>query len=354
MTKDWLLPRLCGFFCLVPLASCSLISEAGPVKGKIHESPQPFALIAVKSPADIPSRGRTYGQAEIPPAQKGQGYSDKARARDSLQFVITDLSEQSPFTAGGEPFKYGPLEVPENGRVDFPYVGEIQVLDRSLSQISSDLAVKIKPVSKTAEVAVFRNGRTPRTANVIGEVKNPGPIPLERNGITSLDILAASGGPVRAEHLFSYTLRRGGHDYHFDYQGFRQSAFIVEEGDLLSVTTDFSNRFHVMGAINRPTTVPFPSPAPTLADALGAATGLDERRSDASGVFVFRKGNPGMVYTFNLKEPGIIPLVQRFPIQGEDIVYVTEAPLARWNRLLSQIFPSMLFDAAKAASRLGP
>lgn len=354
MTKDWLLPRLFGYLCLVPLASCSLISEAGPVKGKIHENPQPFALIEVKSPADIPSRGRSYGQAEIPPARKGQGYSDKARARDSLQFVITDLSEQSPFSANGEPFKYGPLEVPGDGRVDFPYVGQIQVLDRSLSQISADLAVKIKPVSKTAEVAVFRNGRTPRTANVIGEVKNPGPVPLERNGITSLDILAASGGPVRAEHLFSYTLRRGGRDYHFDYQGFRQSSFIVEEGDLLSVTTDFSNRFHVMGAINRPTTVPFPSPAPTLADALGAATGLDERRSDASGVFVFRKGTPGKVYTFNLKEPGIMPLVQRFPIQGEDIVYVTEAPLARWNRLLSQIFPNMLFDAANAASRLGP
>ena len=92
-------------------------------------------------------------------------------------------------------------------------------------------------------------------------------------------------------------------------------------------------------------------PSPTLADALGAATGLAERRSDPSGVFVFRKGNPDFVYTFNLKDPSLIHLIQRFPIQGNDIVYVPEAPLARWNRLISQILPVSVSSAATAASR---
>ena len=116
---------------------------------------------------------------------------------------------------------------------------------------------------------------------------------------------------------------------------------------------DTSNRFHVMGAINKPTTVPFPVPSPTLADAMGAATGLDERRSDPSGVFVFRMANPATVYTFNLKDPNILSLSQRFPIQGEDIVYVTEAPLTRWNRMLTQILPISISQAANAAYRYG-
>lgn len=354
MIKDRLHFHLFPFLILLPLASCSLISESGPVKGKIQETAQPYVLVEVKSRGDIPSRSRQYGLAQLPQPIKGQGYSDKVRTRDSIQFVITDLSPQSPFFTQGGAYRFGPLEVPEDGRVSVPYVGEIEVLDLSLSEISTKLADKIKPVSKTAEVTVFRNGRIPRTANVIGEVKNPGPVPLERNGITSLDLLAASGGPSRAEHLFKYTLRRAGSDYNFDYQGFRRHAFPVEEGDLLTVTTDFSNRFHVMGAINRPTTVPFPTPAPTLADALGAAAGLDERRSDPSGVFVFRKGHQDEVFTFNLKEPSVVPLVQRFPIQGEDIVYITEAPLARWNRLITLIFPNMVFQAATAASRYAP
>ena len=82
-----------------------------------------------------------------------------------------------------------------------------------------------------------------------------------------------------------------------------------------------------------------------------AATGLDERRSDPSGVFVFRKGSPDIVYTFDLKNPGVMPLVQRFPMKGEDIVYVTEAPLARWNRMISQILPTTVTQAANVGAR---
>lgn len=353
MIKDWLPTRLFSLLYFLPLASCAYMSQTGPQKSRIQGGEPSYTLISIKSRADLPAFGRTYGLGQIPPVVKGNGYSDKIRARDVLRFIITDLSEPSPFFTKGEPFSFGPLEVPEDGRVSIPYVGEIQVTDRTLAQVSGDLNERLKPISNTAQAAVARSGRISRTANVIGEVRNPGPVPLERSNISSLDLLAASGGPAQAEHLYNYTLRRDDMDYIFDYQGFRQRAFPIEEGDLLSVATDTSNRFYVMGAINKPTTVPFPVSAPTLADALGAATGLDERRSDPSGVFVFRKGNPDVVYTINLKDPAAILLTQRFPIRGEDIVYVTEAPLARWNRLIVQILPlSQLSQAAYNLDRI--
>jgi polysaccharide export outer membrane protein len=351
MTSPWFHVRLVGLFCLIPLASCSLISETGPLKDSIEKGSANYTLVEVKSTADIPGPGRSYGIGNPPPVAKGQAYSDKVRSRDVLNFIVTDLAEESPFHSKGDPYKFGPVEVPEDGRVEIPYVGAIQVNNRSLSQISADLAEKIKPVSNTAQVSVIRSDRLARTANVIGEVKRPGPVPLERSGITSVDLLATAGGPNDSEHLFKYNLRRNGSDYAFDYLAFRQKPFIIEEGDLLSVTEDTANRFHVMGAILKPTTVAFPIPAPTLADALGAATGLDERRSDPSGVFVFRKGDPDLVYTFNLKDPKLIHLLQRFPIYGNDVVYVTEAPLARWNRMISQILPAPISQAANAAAR---
>jgi polysaccharide export outer membrane protein len=346
MTRDWFHPRILGIICIFSTGSCAYMSQGGPQKSSIEAGEASYKLVTVKSRVDIPLPGRAYGAAQIPPSIKGNSYSDKIRARDSLRFIITDLSEQSPFFTKGEPYAYGPLEVPEDGQVSIPYVGEIQVINRSLAQISSNLNEKLKPISNTAQAVVGRSGRIPHTANVMGEVKQPGPVPLERNNITSVDLLAASGGPAQAEHLFKYILRRNGQDYTFDYQGFRKNPFPIEEGDLLTVSTDSSNRFYVMGAINRPTTVPFPVPAPTLADALGAATGLDERRSDPSGVFVFRKGNPDEVYVINLKDPTAMLLTQRFPIAGEDIVYVTEAPLARWNRLIAQILPVTQFTQA--------
>lgn len=340
-----------GVFQAILLPSCAFISDTGPQKGSIKRDSESFDIVEVNSREKIPSRGRVYGRADKPSVLAGQGYTDKVKERDTLAFVITDLSEQSPFFTQGEPYKYGPIEVPKDGLVHIPYVGELNVIHKSLAEISATFSEKIKPVSKTAEVMVVRPERFLLTANVLGAVRRPGPIPLERSGITSLDILSAAGGPTDAEHLFQYTLRRGGRDYQFDYKGFRQNPFPIEAGDLLTVSTDASNRFQVMGAINRPTSVAFPVPNPTLADALGAASGLDERRSDASGVFVFRKGDPDTVYTFNLKNPGVMPLIQRFPIQGEDIVYITEAPLTRWNRLLSQILPLSVSQAANTAER---
>jgi polysaccharide biosynthesis/export protein len=284
---------------------------------------------------------------------KGNGYSDQVRERDVLRFIITDVMELSPFYTKGTPFTYGPVEVPQDGRVSFPYVGELSVIGHTLAQISSELNDKLKPVSSTSQAGVTRASRIPHTANVLGEVKSPGPVPLERANISSLDLLAASGGPREAEHLYKYTLRRNNRDYTFDYRGFRQHAFPVEKDDLLTVTTDVSNRFYVMGAINRPTVVSFPVPAPSLADALGAAAGLDERRSDPAGVFIFRKGNPDLVYTINLKDPASMLLTQRFAIRGEDIIYVTEAPLVRWSRLIQQILPiSQLTQSAYYLNRI--
>jgi len=70
-------------------------------------------------------------------------------------------------------------------------------------------------------------------------------------------------------------------------------------------------------------------------------------------VFIFRKGDPDLVYTINLKDPAAMLLTQRFAIRGEDIIYVTEAPLVRWNRLIQQILPiSQLTQSAYYLNRI--
>lgn len=329
------------------------MSQTGPQKGRIEGEKSNYQVIAVNSRADLPAPGRTYGSGKRPPIVKGNGYSDKVRERDVLRFVFTDVMELSPFYTKSGPYTYGPIEVPQDGVVSLPYMGDLLVTGRTLAQISADLGEKLKLVASTAQANVTRASRISRTANVLGEVRSPGPVPLERSNISSVDLLAASGGPRDSEHLYKYTLRRNNRDYTFDYQGFRKNAFPVEEEDLLTVSTDMTNRFYVMGAINRPTVIPFPVPAPSLADAIGAAAGLDERRSDPSGVFIFRKGEPDQVYTINLKDPASLLLTQRFALHGEDIVYVTEAPLVRWSRLIQQILPiTQLTQSAYYLNRL--
>lgn len=340
------------FLAVVALPSCQLMSEPGPPRSAIEKGSANYELVPVTSMASFSTKRPNYGRAEIPDNDGLRVYSDKIRPRDQLNFLMSDVSDKSPFHNAGLP-RTGPIEVPSDGRVSVPYVGEIKVLDRSLADVADELEKMAKPVSNTVQVSVSRSGRLEKTASIVGEVKNPGPMRLDREGITSTDLFAFSGGANGSEHLYSYTLRRGGRDFHFDYVGFKSSSFPVQDGDLVTVSKDASNRYYVMGALNRPTTVDFPVPAPTLADAVGSGIGLDENRSDASGVFVFRKGNPDQVFTFDFKKPDVVLLSQHFPILGEDIVYVTEAPLARWNRVISQILPISVSQAAASASRYG-
>ena len=44
------------------------------------------------------------------------------------------------------------------------------------------------------------------------------------------------------------------------------------------------------------------------------------------------------VYRVNLLEPRSMFLMQRFPIQDKDIVYVSNAPLAEFQKFLRMIF----------------
>jgi polysaccharide export outer membrane protein len=98
----------------------------------------------------------------------------------------------------------------------------------------------------------------------------------------------------------------------------------------------------------------------SLAEALSDTGGLDEREADASGIFVFRKASPGQehgidVYQLNAKDAAALVLADSFQLQPRDIVYVTAAPLARWNRVLSLLVPSVtaLYLGGRAEDQLG-
>ncbi|HBC19092.1 MAG TPA: polysaccharide export protein Wza, partial [Alcanivorax sp.] len=84
----------------------------------------------------------------------------------------------------------------------------------------------------------------------------------------------------------------------------------------------------------------------TLAEALAENGGFNQRQSDASGVFVFRKASAEAehgidIYQLNAKDAAALVLADSFRLQERDIVYVTAAPLAKWNRVLSLILPSV-------------
>ena len=118
-----------------------------------------------------------------------------------------------------------------------------------------------------------------------------------------------------------------------------------------------AQKVFVMGEVKDPQVLKIDRAGMSLTEALGSVGGINELKADATGVFVIRKSKPSQntepgsdkdksvniadVYQLNMKDATALVLGNDFQMQPYDIVYVTAAPLARWNRVLSLIAPTI-------------
>jgi len=103
-----------------------------------------------------------------------------------------------------------------------------------------------------------------------------------------------------------------------------------------------SKKIYVMGEILKPGLQPITDAPLTLADVINLAGGLDPNSADPRQIFVIR-GDSSMpkIYWLNAKSPTAILLAEQFQMQPKDVVYVSAADIARWNRGVNQILPTI-------------
>jgi polysaccharide export outer membrane protein len=82
-----------------------------------------------------------------------------------------------------------------------------------------------------------------------------------------------------------------------------------------------------------------------LLEALGSVGGLIDERANKTGVFVFRMGdiqnNPGTrarVFRLDLSQPVSIFVAQQFGVQPRDVLFVTNAPLYEYNKIVTALY----------------
>ncbi|MEC7644213.1 MAG: SLBB domain-containing protein, partial [Pseudomonadota bacterium] len=218
------------------------------------------------------------------------------------------------------------------------------------------LATYIEKPQVDVTVAACRSQRV----YVTGEVKKPGTLPISNVPMTLIEAVSQSGGLTPAADWTEVTLTRGSKEQVYSlrdlYQrGDTQENIILKAGDIINVARNDHRKVFVLGEVTKPQSYPVGRYGTTLAEALSDAGGLYNNTADASGIFVIRQSQPdsgylAQVFQLDASNATALVLAEQFELQPRDIVYVTAAPVARWNRVISQILPSVtgLYSIARA------
>lgn len=354
--------KIAGTVCitLTVVACSSTMSGTGPYSSSIVSSSAgqdpnlPYKLVAL-----TPENVAQYSRQAPPPASAYVSSTDSTTMRlvagDVIKVMVSDSADGGVFahlSQGGTVFNN--VRIASNGTISLPYVGAIKIAGNTLTQINNAIRKRlVGSVATDPQVHTELVGDMSGSVLVAGAVKTPGRFSSLQGALTILDVINMAGGPVLEPHLINVIVRNGKQVYTINYdevlagnnrQLSPRSEVILERA---------RQRFVAMGAVKDPGLKDLPSRNPSLLEVLGSVGGLEEHKADPQGVFVFRinphprHGDPeAEVFRLDMRKPESIFLARAFLIFPEDAIYVTNAPVYEWQKIISPIVQTLVLGRA--------
>lgn len=289
-----------------------------------------------------------------------QGYEYLVGPGDVLSIIVYDHPELTiPAGAERAAAEAGNAVRPD-GTIFYPYVGRVQVSGRTTEQIRSLLTRRLGEVITDPQVDVSIAAYRSKKVYVSGAVAQPGAQPITNVPLTVLDAISAAGGAMEEGNWHNVVLNRDGRKEELSlYAMLRHGDFtqnrILRDGDLLFVPTLATQNVAVLGQVRTPGNLTLSNERITLTDALARAGGVVETLAEPTGIFVIRampeeSEKLATVYQLDISNATALTMGTHFPLQPQDVIYVTAAPLARWNNVISLLLPSLVLPGDVAGS----
>ncbi|MCW9715283.1 polysaccharide biosynthesis/export family protein [Avibacterium sp. 21-594] len=357
------------------LVSCANLPNSGPDKSSIEKVEQQNTNVPtvqlIKLDDKVVGSDSFQVQSFKQLASSKQHYQGVVNAGDLLDITLWEAPPAILFgsvldesgVSASQSTRLPEQMVSNNGRVTIPFIGSLRVAGKTPEQIQTDIVNRLQSIANQPQaiVRVVKNN----SANVTVLTKAAAVrMPLTTYGERVLDAVTAAGGVSGDLQDISVQLTRNNQVKTISLAKLArepQENILLRSGDVLSLLNNPLS-FTAMGAVGNSKEIRFSAEGLSLAEAIGRLGGLNDNRADPRGVFIFRyipfeelsladqqqwqeKGfHNGMkiptVYQANLLEPQSMFWIQQFPIKDKDIVYVSNAPLAEFQKFLRMIFGS--------------
>ena len=342
--------RFTAIFALALLSGCSLLSGSGPTRSAILDgSTDPagaqYDVVDLQAGTIAPylldkNRKDDGGTSD--------GYAGNIRVMpgDVLRILVADSVEGglfAPLAAGGTLFEA--VRVDANGAISLPYAGRLKVQGKSLPAIEEMVKGSLRhSAAVQPQVMVDLADDRSNSVLVAGAVPRPGRFGGIKAPLTALDAITLAGGSTLPSYQADVVIRHGREVKRIPYYQLLNGRNVAVEPRSELVVEPNLKRFFAMGALSTPGLHELPSNQTNLLDALGVAGGLNDRAADATGVFVFRlegktaDGSPKpIVFRLNMRNPESMFLAKQFELLPEDVVYVSNAPMYEWEKIITPI-----------------
>ena len=351
------------------LPACAGMPSSGPSASQIkaasvsHSATASYEIVDI-TPAIAETLGRSVKRSSTgdfasmsgnPPRGIGIG--------DTLAITLYESSTGGLFSVQADEGSSGmphvtlpPQIVDRAGMISVPYAGSIKVIGLSPRQVQAKIVSRLsgRAIEPQAIVSVVANES--RLVTVTGDVEKAGRVPLNTGSERLMDAIAVAGG-ARGRPDDSYVrLTRGTRSREMLLSKIAKSPqnnVQLQPADQIFVYQN-PQKFVALGASTVNSEVNFASDNLSLSEAMGRAGGLDDKRADPAGIFVFRyenaetfrriggniaggEGEVPLVYRLDLRNPDGFLSAQRFPIKNNDVVYFANSPSTELAKFLGLI-----------------
>ncbi len=348
------------------LVGCgSFLSSSGPSAGKFehHNDIQIIELNhIVVSQLARSQKQHLFSEAFVTPLQTenvlGAGDVIEVSIWEITPALFSGVMINQPTGSSATRVTTFPEQMVSNeGTINIPFAGQIPVSGRSCQQIESEIMLRLQGKANQPQVLVrtVRNNTT--NVTIAGEVTSSTRMPLTAKRERLLDALAAAGGVRQPVNKMTLQLTRGNlvlaMPLDLIIRDPKQNITLQPDDVITLLFQPLS--FTALGATGKNEEVNFETQGVSLVQALARVGGLQDSRSDIQGVFVFRfesanvLGNKvqdvsfvagstiPVIYRVNLQDPATFFAAQNFLMKNKDILYVSNAPAADFQKFLNMV-----------------